>query len=545
MNTPQEQRRIERERRRRMKKKQGEIESVYQTQRDGNDTGYQREPQPFQPMTQDELFTQEPADTAFESGEKLYQETKPFAAHKWFVALALIFGVMFVFLTPPFQVPDEMTHFLKSYSLSEFRLIPRVEDGVVIDEMDSQIMDFVSAFGYLNRHPENKTSFRDIGNWNDVYTSTFNEKEQTTYVTVNAYIIYYLPQAFGMAVAHLFGLSVLWTLFMGRLFNLFFYVAILYLAIKTTPVCKNLFFLLALLPMAVFQAASLSYDVMVISVCALFIAEVLNLIYNPHAHFTTQSFVKILILSIILTFVKTVYFPLVLLLLAIPAAKFGTRSDRFRAFAQIVVASLAVYVIIAIFRKILYAGVVTDNTMSTSQIITVITNPIRLLSVVQNTFQTFGSSFVEEFIGKLGWLDVVLPGWLIGLYYIGLIGALFEMNKTEISYIRNNSLSDTFRLVALTALALTGFVLLLFAVFYYILTLVTLGKEGATIANGIQGRYFIPVAYPALTALAALLNYKITFGERFYQISKTLNVVLVIVAQIVSIVSLTTRYYVS
>ena len=51
MNTPQEQRRIERERRRRMKKKQGEVESVYQAQRDGDDTGYQREAQPFQPMT--------------------------------------------------------------------------------------------------------------------------------------------------------------------------------------------------------------------------------------------------------------------------------------------------------------------------------------------------------------------------------------------------------------------------------------------------------------------------------------------------------------
>lgn len=550
MNTPQEQRRIERERRRRMQKKQTQSQPLPQGQNTERYSYQPTEEKPFRPRTQDELFQSEPYSpetdqTVIDSGKNFSDESKAFPAHKWFVVLALVFGVIFVFLTPPFQVPDEMTHFLKSYSLSEFRLVPRVEDGVVIDEMDSEVMAFVSAFGYLNSHPENKTSIGDIVTWNDVYSSTFNAKEQTTYVTVNAYIVYYIPQAFGMAIAHLFGMSVLWTLFMGRLFNLFFYVVILYLAIKTTPICKNLFFLLALLPMAIFQAASLSYDVMVISVCALFVAEVLNLSYNSQAQFSTQSFVKILILSIMLIFVKTVYFPLVLLVLSIPAEKFGVKKDRFRVFLQIAIATLAVYVIITIFRKIVYAGVVTDNTMTSDQIINVITNPIRLLSVVQNTFQVFGSNFGEEFIGRLGWLDVVLPGWLIGLYYIGLIGALFEMNRTETGFIRNHRFSDTIRFFVLTAIALTGFVLLLFAVFYYILTLVTLGQEGATIANGIQGRYFIPVAYPAFAALAALLNYKITFGDKFYQITKISNVVLVVIAQIVSIASLATRYYVS
>ena len=49
----------------------------------------------------------------------------------------------------------------------------------------------------------------------------------------------------------------------------------------------------------------------------------------------------------------------------------------------------------------------------------------------------------------------------------------------------------------------------------------------------------------AFAALAALLNYKITFGDKFYQITKISNVVLVVIAQIVSIASLATRYYVS
>ncbi len=118
MNTPHEQRRIERERRKRIQKKQTEAKHFPGEQNNGEYTPMQTESQSFHRMTPDELFRPEPAATDYETekSENMHlPETKPFAAHQWFVTLALIFGVVFVFLTPPFQVPDEIKHFFKSY----------------------------------------------------------------------------------------------------------------------------------------------------------------------------------------------------------------------------------------------------------------------------------------------------------------------------------------------------------------------------------------------------------------------------------------------
>lgn len=545
MNTPKEQRRIELEYKNQMKNTQTEVKPTSYVKNIDRYSDTPREESSLHPLTQDERFYSEFKKGSFKSEKTNIFKTKALEFYHCFAVLALVFGLVFVFVTPPMTVPDEYTHFLKCYSLSELRLFPRVENGVVTDQMDSDVLGFVREFNKLTRPNSNsKTSIDYIGMWNSIFSYTTNKSEQMTYPTVNDYIVYYLPQTLGVAIARLFGMPVLWMLYMGRLFNLFFYVAMMYLAIKTTPICKNLFALLALLPMALFLAASLSYDVMVISVCAVFVAEILNLCYNPKVHFTKEYFIKILILSIMLLFLKTMYFLLVLLILAIPFEKFNAKKERICVFVQIVILSLITFGIVTIIRKNIFSGVVSDNSMTVNQIINVLHNPIDFLKVILNTFLMFKGKFAKEFIGVFGWLDIFLPKWLIALYYFGLIGALFEMNETEIGFIRNNSFSDTIILFILTLIVSVGFTVLLVAVFYYILTLVTLKMEGATAAYGIQGRYFIPIAYPALSALAALINYKFSFDDKFYQFTKIFNVGLVIVAQVVSIVAIAMRYYI-
>jgi hypothetical protein len=42
-----------------------------------------------------------------------------FDAPVWFLAASLTFGGVLVFLTPPFQVPDEPGHFFRAYALTE------------------------------------------------------------------------------------------------------------------------------------------------------------------------------------------------------------------------------------------------------------------------------------------------------------------------------------------------------------------------------------------------------------------------------------------
>ena len=48
---------------------------------------------------------------------------------KRFFYLSCIFGMLFLMLTPPFQAPDEDSHFKKAYVIAKGNLFPDIEDG--------------------------------------------------------------------------------------------------------------------------------------------------------------------------------------------------------------------------------------------------------------------------------------------------------------------------------------------------------------------------------------------------------------------------------
>src|SRR5215208_372795 len=47
-----------------------------------------------------------------------------------FLIIGLCAAVLFTFITPPFQVPDEVGHFWRAVSLAQGTLFPRIENGV-------------------------------------------------------------------------------------------------------------------------------------------------------------------------------------------------------------------------------------------------------------------------------------------------------------------------------------------------------------------------------------------------------------------------------
>ena len=53
-----------------------------------------------------------------------------------YVYIALIVGILFVFLTPPFQSPDEDSHFKRSYQIAKGNIYPPIEVVLVgLDEL--------------------------------------------------------------------------------------------------------------------------------------------------------------------------------------------------------------------------------------------------------------------------------------------------------------------------------------------------------------------------------------------------------------------------
>lgn len=84
-----------------------------------------------------------------------------FVPENIFLILALFFGILFVFLTPPIQVPDETYHYYKSYATSEFNIWPIQNGNSYGYYFPNSIIDFPNV-NYPGISPDSFTSYESI-----------------------------------------------------------------------------------------------------------------------------------------------------------------------------------------------------------------------------------------------------------------------------------------------------------------------------------------------------------------------------------------------
>ena len=170
------------------------------------------------------------------------------ALHKTAFLIIIIFGLLTVFASPLLVAPDEVEHFARSDLTSEGGLIPNYHEnqGYFINNYFHQ-MTYSQGSTLLDN-----TSFmhQDITHCKSFFTSVFSQ---------NLFYVY-LAQGFGIFIAKMLELPVIFALWLGRLCNLLLYSGIVYFAIKKTPAFKKELLVLSCLPIAVFQAASMSSD---------------------------------------------------------------------------------------------------------------------------------------------------------------------------------------------------------------------------------------------------------------------------------------------
>ena len=64
-----------------------------------------------------------------------------FSIEKKYLYIALIFGILFVFIVPPFQSPDEDSHFKKAYQVSKGKLYPEVKKNVIGNYFPTEMLN--------------------------------------------------------------------------------------------------------------------------------------------------------------------------------------------------------------------------------------------------------------------------------------------------------------------------------------------------------------------------------------------------------------------
>lgn len=409
-----------------------------------------------------------------------------------FRVLAPVFGLLFLALTPPFQVPDEPEHFYRANQIAGAEILGRIDAsgeklraGGVLPKSLEEAADL--AMGDVP-HNESVKVDRDALRKALAVPLTPAEKAFIEFPTTVLYSpIPYLPQAAAAGLGRLAGTPPLVLLYIVRLANLLAWVLLSGAAIRTTPVFKWVFLLLAMAPMSLAQAASASADAVTNGAAFLFIALVLRATLGPEPDVSRGVKILMAVLAAVVALCKPVYAVLPLFILVIPAARLGGKRGRRSYAATVLLAAwglTAAWSLAASGTAVpLQAGV-----SAVGQIRFALFHPSIILGALGHSLTVHIRDYFPEFIGQLGWLDVTLPLGLVWAFYAALVGAGLTDKTPGLVWSRG-------RRVFSLGLAATGSLAVLLMIYLF------WNPVGSAGIEGVQGRYFIPFGPLALLAL--------------------------------------------
>ena len=180
---------------------------------------------------------------------------------KQFLIISSLFGLVYIFIVPPFQAPDEAHHFYRVNHLTEGHPFGiKTTDQRFGGELPKSLFEVSQYFRPLRYHPERKV-FRD--SILKVAQTPLNPQRRTflDFPNVAYYApMGYLPQTLGVKLGRLFKQPVLRLLYLGRLFNLVAWIFLLYAAINLFPFHQRTIAYLALLPASLFFHSGINPD---------------------------------------------------------------------------------------------------------------------------------------------------------------------------------------------------------------------------------------------------------------------------------------------
>ncbi len=135
----------------------------------------------------------------------------------------------------------------------------------------------------------------------------------------------HLPATIGIMLGIVLRLPTYWVLQFGEIFALVFYIWVCSKALSLTPIKKEIFEIIMLLPMSIQQAASINYDAVLLPLCFLLIAYILHIKFDVAE---TVDLKKLIYIAGILLFIAIIKLPYILLggiFFAIPLKKIKIR----------------------------------------------------------------------------------------------------------------------------------------------------------------------------------------------------------------------------
>lgn len=385
-----------------------------------------------------------------------------------FVFIALIFGNIMLFITPPFEVPDERAHFLRACEIA---------DGI-----------------FYNKTPTYETSYDK--NFESIVA---RDKGEFHAGSRNSAIMY-IPSSIGIKLGNIFSENSYHIFYLGRFLNLLGYIILCAFAIKITPVFKYPFTFTALLPMALFEGMSYSADSFNNGFAFLFFAFIFKLIFK-NKEINKKDFSLLTIFSVVGALCKGLIYP-TLLYFFIPKNK----------------KQLGITILLILLCIFISFSWTTINHKNLHPYIEVINNPLFIIEEPLKTINLFANTIINSFmfhiksaIGILGTLAIHLPQYLYSQYIFVFILMFIILSER---------IQKRIQIMSFCILVFSYFMILYLQLIYW-------NSPNTTIINGVQGRYLISIL-PLLFLTMPIIN--INISEKYKNIFKIFIIIFITIS---------------
>ncbi len=447
-----------------------------------------------------------------------------------FVGLGL---VPFLFLQAPFQTSDAFSQFARAVELVRGQIDPAVITphgaGVILPV--SVIKFFYLFWGLLLQRGVAHVTSGQLARANSLHwtSQVAFMPSNTSPLWPNGSGIYspftYLPQMVALEVARLFNLSLLVAYYLVCGLNGAFAAGLSYAALRVARFGRPLMFGVLILPMTLSIYFSVSQDASVIALGALLFALVSYHIARPPTSLASYRYAItwLAVLGYLFSVNRPTNLPIFLVLFLIPrptspaSISIGPGEPRFSFWRTrrlpglwwplvvggVLAAGAAITFLIALGHG--SASVSEPGASIHRQLLSQLEHPGPALGVVVRSIVDEGRNWMETFFGQLGWNGggPFLGRWAYLALGVGLVGLALAgggvtgpgTTEAGVATTTSSKMRDGLWMPA-TLVLLVLITLMTMEVLY-----LSWSPVGYPLMTGIQGRYFLPVAFFAALAL--------------------------------------------
>lgn len=438
-------------------------------------------------------------------------------AEIFLISILLTFGIPMVLLIPPGAGYDEEDHLVRVWEISGLSFIP--------GEMSPKQLKYPIIFRDLAYRQQASAGIIDANFW-QTYAGVSLDEHGYVRREINTKSVYspalFLPQSITMRYfGRIADLPALPVFYLTRFAGLLSYLFLVWLAIRIIPFGKWLLLILAVSPMALFQATTLTADTISNGIGFLFIAGSLNLAQFEEIDWKKTGKLLLLVFLLLLTKLNVIFLILLPFVLISPS-----RYRQRWIYLFIFVISVILFIVeVAAWNVIATRNIdalLANDANVPAQLQHILRHPLHFLWTVMEDFIINGSSYLETWINGYGYYYWT-PPQIVSICFLLSLGSVLLISTTT------EGVDKRFNILFIVVFVL-GYLATM------VLMYLTFTPVGSDKILGPQGRYFIPSAMLLFLALSSLSVVKklgrpsLTWGMGFLVAALSINLMGIILA---------------